>query len=143
MFFSLTNSPAVFQMMMNNIFCDLIVKGVVCIYFNNILIYTKTLKEHQPIKHIVLEHLHQHQLYFKLKKCEFEQTRVEYLGLIILHRTAEMDPVKVAGVEEWPRPKKKKEVQAFLGFTNFYWRFIQDFSHHTCLLFNLMVKDSA
>ena len=54
-----------------------------------------------------------------------------------------MDPVKVAGVAEWPEPKNKKEVQAFLGFTNFYQRFIQDFSHHVHPLFDLIVKDSA
>ena len=53
-----------------------------------------------------------------------------------------MDPVKVAGVAEWPEPKNKKEVQAFLGFTNFYWRFIQDFSHHARPLFDLTIKDS-
>ncbi|KAG6892021.1 hypothetical protein C0995_005973, partial [Termitomyces sp. Mi166 len=52
--------------------------------------------------HIVLECLCQHQLYLKPEKCEFEQTKVEYLGLIISHETAEMDPVKVAGVVEWP-----------------------------------------
>ncbi|KAG5718365.1 hypothetical protein E4T56_gene8317 [Termitomyces sp. T112] len=55
--------------------------------------------------------------------------------------TVEMDPVKVADVAEWPEPQNKKEVQAFLGFANFYWRFIQDFLHHACLLFNLTEKD--
>ncbi|KAG5721198.1 hypothetical protein E4T56_gene20046 [Termitomyces sp. T112] len=54
---------------------------------------------------------------------------------------AEMDPVKVAGVAEWPEPWSKKEVQVFLGFANFYWRFIQDFSHHAHPLFDLTGKD--
>ncbi|KAG6863526.1 hypothetical protein C0995_007123, partial [Termitomyces sp. Mi166 len=54
-----------------------------------------------------------------------------------------MDPMKVAGVAEWPELKNKKEVQAFLGFTDFYWRFIKDFSHHACPLFDLTVKDAA
>ncbi|KAG5731726.1 hypothetical protein E4T56_gene749 [Termitomyces sp. T112] len=100
MFFGLTNSPTTFQTMMNNIFQDL--------------------KAESIITCLVLEHLHQHQLYLKPEKCEFKQTWIEYLGLIILHGTAEMDPVKVAGMVEWPEPKNKKEVQAFLGFANFY-----------------------
>ena len=52
-----------------------------------------------------------------------------------------MDPVKVAGVADWPAPQNKKEVQSFLGFTNFYRRFIQDFSHHAGPLFDLTSKD--
>ncbi|KAG5717877.1 hypothetical protein E4T56_gene1449 [Termitomyces sp. T112] len=141
MFFELTNSPATFQTMMNDTFQDLIAEGVVCVYLNNILIYTKILEEHCQITCLVLEHLCQPQLYLKSEKCEFEQTQIEYLGLIILHGAAEMDPVKVAGIVEWPEPKKKKEVQAFLSFMNFYWRFIQNFSHHACLLFDLTGKD--
>ena len=107
-------------MMMNDIFHNLIAEGVICIYLNNILIYTKTLEEHCQITCIILERFCQHQLYLKPEKCEFEQTKVQYLSLIILHGTAEIDSVKVAGVVEWPEPKNKKEVQAFLGFTNFY-----------------------
>ena len=71
-FFSLTNSPAMFWTMMNNIFHDLIVERVVCIYLDDILIYTWTLEEHCWIMCIVLKHLCQHQLYLKPKKCEFE-----------------------------------------------------------------------
>ncbi|KAG5725697.1 hypothetical protein E4T56_gene7297 [Termitomyces sp. T112] len=118
MFFGLTNSPATFQTMMNDIFHDLIAEGVVCMYLDDILIYTKTLEEHCQVISIVLECLHQHQLYLKPEKCEFEQTQVENLGLIILHGTANMDPIKVAGVAEWPEPRDKKEVQAFLDTCN-------------------------
>ena len=53
----------------------------------------------------------------------------------------EMDPVKVSGVAEWPIPQNKKEVQSFVRFVNFYQRFIKDFSHHACVLFNLTKKD--
>ncbi|KAG5716849.1 hypothetical protein E4T56_gene3410 [Termitomyces sp. T112] len=99
---------------------DLIAEGIVCMYLNNNLIYTKTLEEHHWITCLILEHLCQHQLYFRLEKCEFEQTWIEYLSLIISHGAAEMDPVKVAGVAEWLEPQNKKEVQVFLGFANFY-----------------------
>ena len=129
--------------MMNNIFQDLIAEGVVCVYLDNILIYTKTLEEHCWITRIVLERLRWHQLYLKPEKCEFEQIQIKYLGLIISHGVVEMDLVKVAGVAEWPEPQSKKEVQAFLGFTNFYQWFIQDFLHHTRPLFDLTVKDTA
>jgi hypothetical protein len=119
MFFSLTNSPATFQTMMNGIFQDLIMEGVVCVYIDDILIYTGTLEEHCCISRSVMEWLQKHKLYLQLDKCKFEQTRIEYLGLIISEGQAEMDPVKVAGVTDWPKPQNKKEVQSFLSFTNF------------------------
>ena len=65
---------------------------------------------------------------------------IEYLGLIILEGKAEMDPVKVQGVVEWPVLSRRKEVQSFLGFTNFYQQFIEGFSHHAHPLFNLTKK---
>jgi hypothetical protein len=124
MFFSLTNSPATFQTMMNEIFEDLISKGVVCVYLDDILIFMETMEEHDRVTQLVLERLRQYKLYLQHDKCEFAKTRIEYLGLIISHGQAEMDPVKIAGVAEWPTPSNKKEVQSFLGFTNFYHRFI-------------------
>ena len=102
MFFGLTNSPITFHTMMNDIWHDLIVEGVVCVYLDNILIFIKTLEEHCCIVHLVLECLYQHQLYLKPEEYEFEQTQVEYLGLIISHKTVEMYLVKVAGVADWP-----------------------------------------
>ena len=137
MFFGLTNSPSTFQTMMNDIFADLIRDGVVCIYLDDILVYTKTREEHCGVVREVLKRLRKHKLYLKPEKCEFEQTKIEYLGLIISHDHTEMDPVKIAGVAQWPTPTSKKEVQSFLGFVNFYRRFIQNFSHIARPLFNL------
>jgi hypothetical protein len=142
MFFGLTNSPATFQTMMNEIFQDLIMEGVVCVYIDDILIYTWTLEEHRHISWLIMERLRKHKLYLRLDKCEFEQTQIEYLSLIISKGQAEMDPVKVAGVVDWPKPQNKKEVQSFLGFTNFYRQFIQDFSHHAQPLFDLTGKNA-
>ena len=141
MFFGLTNSPATFQTMMNEIFIDMISEGVVVVYLDDILIFTKTLDEHRQVTRRVLGRLAEHELFLRPEKCEFEKTRIEYLGLIISENHVEMDPVKVAGVAEWPQPKNKREVQSFLGFANFYRRFIKDFSHHARPLFDLTRND--
>jgi hypothetical protein len=119
MFFRLTNSPTTFQTMMNDMFTDMISEGVVVVYLDDILIFTKDLAEHRRITHRVLGRLAEHQLYLRPEKCEFEKTRIEYLGLIISENQVEMDPVKVAGVADWPEPCNKREVQSFLGFANF------------------------
>src|SRR5882724_4394694 len=103
MFFGLTNSLATFHMMMNDIFRELINEGVVVI-------------------------LCRHRLYLKAEKCTFGQPTVEYLRLILSEGHVEMDPVKVAGVCDWLTPRNITKVQSFIGFINFYWRFIQDFS---------------
>jgi len=137
MFFGLTNSPATFQTMMDEIFEDLISEGVVVVYLDDILIFTETPEEHQKITRRVLELLEKHKLYLHPDKCEFEKTTIKYLGVIISHNSVAMDPVKIAGVTEWPAPTSKKEVQSFLGFTNFYQWFIQDFSEHARPLFDL------
>ena len=83
MFFSLTNSPATFQTMMNEIFQDLIMEEHVCVYLDNILIFTEMLEEYQRLMRIVLECLHHHKLYLCPEKCEYERTKIEYLGLIV------------------------------------------------------------
>jgi len=131
-----------FQTMMDNIFDDLITEGVVVVYLDNILIFTETLEEHQRVTWRVMELLRKHNLFLKPKKCKFEKTEVEYLGVIISQNSVKMDPVKVAGVTEWPTPSNRKEVQSFLGFTNFYRRFIQGFSHLAHPLFDLTWKDT-
>jgi len=127
---------------MDDIFNGLITKGVVVVYLDNILIFTETLEEHQVVTWKVMELLQKYNLFLKPKKYKFEKTQVEYLGVIIFQNSIKMDPVKVARVMEWPTPSNRKEVQSFLGFTNFYHRFIQGFSHLAHLLFDLMRKDT-
>jgi hypothetical protein len=131
MYFGLTNSPATFQMMMNEVFQDLITEGMISVYLDDILIFTDSLEEHCRITCLVLDCMHEHKLYLWLEKCEFEKTKIKYLSIIISHNKVEMDPVKIAGVVDWPTPSNKKEVQSFIGFINFYRRFIPGFSHHT------------
>jgi hypothetical protein len=142
MFFGLTNSPATFQTMMNNLFKELIDEGVVIVYMDDILIFTETLEEHWKIVRRVLEILRKNNLFLKAEKCEFEKEKIEYLGLIISQGKIEMDPVKVEGVSKWPEPNTVTEVQSFLGFVNFYRRFIQDFADIARPLHNLTRKES-
>jgi hypothetical protein len=143
MYFSLTNSPAIFQFqtIMNEIFQDLITEGIISVSLNNILIFTNSLEEHRWITHLVLDHMREHKLYLQLEKYKFEKTKIKYLGIIILHNKVEIDPVKIAGVADWPMPLNKKEVQSFVGFVNFYQHFIPGFSHHVRTLFDLTMKD--
>jgi hypothetical protein len=119
-YFGLTNSPATFQTMMNEIFQDLITEGIVSIYLDNVLIFTNSLEEHHRITHLILDCMHKHKLYLRPEKCKFEKTKIEYLGIIISHNKVEMDPVKIARVVDWLTPSNKKEVQFFVSFVNFY-----------------------
>jgi len=128
MFFGLTNSPATFQNMMNDVFRDLIFAGKVLIYLDDILIFTETLEEHHQVVRQVLLTLRQHKLYLKPEKCDFVQTEIEYLGLIISQNQVCMDPIKTRGILDWPTPTCKHDLQSFLGFVNFYCRLIRDFA---------------
>src|SRR6266481_755926 len=140
MFFGLCNSPATFQTMMNNILCEFIHKGKVICYMDDILVYSHTLSEHQQIICQVLTTLQEWRLFLKPEKCKFEQKEVKYLRLVISKDHVAMDPMKVCRVMEWLTPMKVKEVQSFLGFVNFYWKFICDFSDITHPLYALTCK---
>jgi hypothetical protein len=141
MFFGLTNSPATFQSLMNSIFANLIAQGKVAIYLDDILIWSSTLEEHCKIVHKVLYCFQMYNLYLCPEKCEFKQAKVDYLGLIISHGKVPMDPVKIKAIVNWPVSESLKEVQSFIGFANFYQRFIKDFSKICRPLHNLSKKD--
>ena len=141
MYFGMTNSPATFQALMNSVFADLIAKGEVAVYMDDILIYSKHLKEHHQVVQEVLNRLEHYDLYLKPEKCEFEKDSMEYLRMIIQPREVQMDPGKVAVVKDWPTPTMLKEVRAFIGFFNFYRRFIKDFSTMARPLHDLNKKD--
>src|SRR5260221_10826399 len=107
---------------------------------DNILVYSHTLFDHWQIICQVLSTLWEWRLFLKPEKCKFEQKEVEYLRLVILKDHVTMDLTKVHGVTEWPTPMKVKEVQSFLGFVNFYQKFIHDFSDIACPLYTLTHK---
>src|SRR5260221_3411227 len=107
---------------------------------DNILVYSCTLSNHWQIIHQVLSTLWEQRLFLKPEKCKFEQKEVKYLRLVISKDHVTMDLTKVCGVMEWPTPMKVKEVQSFLGFVNFYWEFICNFSNIACPLYALTCK---
>lgn len=141
MFFGLTNSPATFQHMMDDIFGDLVRKGVVIVYMDDILVYTKTLEEHRQIVREVLKRLRQHRLYLKLDKCAFEKEEIDFLGIVVRNGNVAMDPVKTKAVEQWPRPSNVKEIRSFMQFCNFYRTFIPEFADITVPFNELTKKD--
>ena len=91
----------------------------------------------------VLHKLWDHDLFLKAKKCEFNKEKLKYLVLVIEEGKVSTDPVKVKGFADWPIPKSVKDVQSFLGFGNFYWKFIPKFSTLAALLNNLLKNDTA
>jgi len=141
MFFGMCNSPATFQSMMNDIFGDLLQEGWLIIYMDDILIFSPDHETHQKRTHKVLSRLQEHRLYLKPEKCTFNTNEIEYLGMIIRPGSITMDPAKLKGISEWKTPNSVKEVRSFLGFANFYRRFIADYSTLARPLIDLTKKD--
>ncbi|KAL0153008.1 hypothetical protein M9458_051687, partial [Cirrhinus mrigala] len=135
--YGLANSPSVFQSFINEIFRDLLNKCVIA-YIDDILIYSPDLNQHIKDVKTVLARLQQHQLYAKLEKCEFHISKTTFLGYIVSHHGVEMDKSKTQAVTEWPLPKTVKELQRFLGFANFYRRFIRNYSSIAAPLTSLL-----
>ncbi len=125
--FGLSNSPSVFQPYINDVFRDMLNRWVI-VYIDDILVYSDSLDNHIQQVRAVLQRLIEQQLYAKMEKCEFHQTQVSFLGYIISSEGVAMDDKKVQSVLNWPQPKTVKELQRFLGFANFYRRFIRNFS---------------
>ena len=141
MFFGLTNSPATFQTMMDDIFQEEITQGWLKIYMDDLIIATEDDKTDHTNKVLhILKKLQNHDLYLKPEKCHFHKKEVKYLGVIIGNGTVKMDLVKVKGINEWPQPSLVKEVCSFLGFCNFYCSFIPSFSEIAQLLNDLTKK---
>ncbi|KAL0196874.1 hypothetical protein M9458_005414, partial [Cirrhinus mrigala] len=125
--FGLCNSPSVFQQFINDVLRDMLGRWCYA-YLDDILVYSKTLEEHTQHVRAVLRRLLAHQLYCKLGKCAFHQHTTTFLGFVISSQGVAMDPQKLEAVRSWPLPTSLKQLQRFLGFANFYRRFIQGFS---------------
>ena len=139
--FGLANAPSTFQHYVNDtlrpyldVFCTA--------YIDDILIYSDNLSEHRKHVELVLQALRDAGLQLDIDKCEFHKTEVLYLGLIISTSGIRMDPKKIEAVLQWEAPKNLKDIRAFLGFANFYRRFIDSFSQLAKPLVRLTRKDT-
>src|SRR6266436_6720766 len=117
--FGLSNAPASFQRFINEVLGDLMDVCTVG-YLDDILVYSDSLEDHRDHICEVLCRLRTVGLYANLKKCKFHTDTVEYLGFILSPKGLQMDPAKVSMIQDWPEPWKVWDVQAFLGFANFY-----------------------
>jgi len=138
--FGLTNGPASWQRFMNDTFFQFL-DDFCSVYLDDILIYSKTYEEHVEHVNKVLARLREAGLQVDIEKSEFHVTETKFLGLIISVDGIKMDPAKIQTIVEWEPPKTLKQVQAFLGFCNFYRRFIRNFSKIAKPLVRLTRKD--
>lgn len=123
----LTNAPAAFQHFMNDVFRD-VLDDFVVIYLDDILIFSRDPRDHERHVRLVLQRLRDQQLFCKLEKCSFEQSSVVFLGFVISPEGLSMDSSKIQSIKEWKAPSSLRDVQVFLGFAQFYRRFIRDFA---------------
>jgi len=141
MYFGLTNSSATFQMMMNNLFQDLINQGDMATFIDDILVATDTEEGHDELVEKVLKRLEENDLFVKPEKYKWKVREVEFLGVVIGPRGVEMQKEKVEGVLNWPAPRNVKEIQKFLDLANYYRRFIKDFAKIAAPLHVLVRKE--
>ncbi len=125
--FGLSNSPAVFQALVNDVLRDM-VDQFIYVYLDDILIFSSSLQEHVQHVRRVLQRLLENGLFVKAEKCAFHAQSVPFLGFIVSPEGVRMDPDKVKAVLSWPIPDSLKALQRFLWFANFYRRFIRNFS---------------
>jgi len=128
MFFRMTNSPAIFQAMMNEILRDMINEGKVAAFVDNVLVGTEMEEGHDEIVEEVLKQLEENDLYVKPEKCVWKVRKIGFLGVIIGPNRIEIEKEKVDGVLSWLEPKNAKDIRKFLGLANYYRRFIKDFA---------------
>ena len=112
--FGLTNTPGVFMSLMNGVFREYLDKFIQ-VFIDDILIYSRTMEEHDEHLRLVLQCLREHKLYGKLSKCSFYQSRIHYLGHVISGEGVSVDPAKVEAIMEWPAPTNVTEVRIFMG----------------------------
>ena len=138
--FEFTNAPAIFQHLINNIFREFLDNFVVC-YLEDILIYSKDIKQHEEHVRLLLDKLRSAGLYAKLEKCNFHQSQLEFLGYIVSCDGISIDQKKIQAILGWATPKKLRDVQYFLRFANFYRIFIKNYSKIAAPLTQLTCKD--
>ncbi|XP_057720358.1 uncharacterized protein LOC130934850 [Arachis stenosperma] len=121
--FGLTNAPSTFQATMNKVFRPYL-RRFVAVFFDDILVYSKTWEDHLHHLRLTLTVLSQHQLFAKRSKCLFGQRQVEYLGHIVGADRVKVDPSKIETIQVWPKPNSLKQLRGFLGLTGYYRKFV-------------------
>jgi hypothetical protein len=137
--FGLTNAPATFMCLMNNVLSKFLDKFVL-VFIDDILIYSKNREEHEEHLRLVLQVLREHQLYAKFSKCDFFQKQIHYLGHVLSKEGVAVDPDKIRSIMEWPTPKDVSDIRSFMGLAGYYRRFIKDFSKIGCPITALQKK---
>ena len=140
-FFGLTNLPATFQAMMNELLRDLINTGKVAAFIDNVIIGTETEEGHDELVAEIIKRLEENDLYVKLEKCKWKVRKVGFLRVVIGPEGIKIEEEKVKGVLEWPTPKCIKDVQKFLGLANYYRWFIEGFAAVARPLHDMVKKD--
>ena len=140
--FRLSNAPSAFQKFMNEIFSNLLDICVI-VYLDDILIYSNSLEDYKRHMKEVLSRLRKHKLYASPSKCSFHQREIEFLGSVLNPEGIQMDKNKVKVIQDWPTPCWVKDIQAFLGFANFYRRFIHNYANMTTPLTTLTQKNAT
>jgi len=120
MFFGLTNSPAMFQAMMNDLLRDLVVEEKIVVFIDDVMVAIETEEGYDEIVEEVLRRLEENDLFVKPEKCVWKVREVEFLGVIIGEDRVRMEKEKVQGVIEWLVPRSVKNVQKFLELANYY-----------------------
>jgi hypothetical protein len=140
--FRLTNTLTTCQALVNDILYEYL-DIFVFAYLDDILVYSENEKNY--VKHVtlVLEALEKADMGLHPEKCVFHAKKIEFLGYILTQDGIKIDPAKVKAVLDWPIPKIVTEIQKFIGFANFYRRFIKGYSGITTSLTNLIKKDKA
>jgi len=141
MYFGLTNSPATFQTMMNDLFHDLINQRDTVTFVDNILVAMDTKERYDKLVDEVLRRLKENDLFVKPEKYKWKVREVEFLGVVIGPKGVEIQKEKIEGVLNWPALRNIKEVQKFLGLANYYRRFIKDFARIAAPLHMLVRKE--
>ncbi|KAI0991107.1 hypothetical protein K3495_g17080, partial [Podosphaera aphanis] len=139
--FGLANSPPTWQSFIDQIFRDMC-QGIVS-YVDDFLIYADSKYELHQRTVNVLKRLIQNNLYCKLSKCAFDLEQVDFLGFMITGGGLKINPRRVDTITEWPVPQNLQQIQQFLGFTNFYRRFIPQYSKTSAGMSNLLRKEAA
>src|SRR5947209_17466633 len=141
MLMRLINALAIFQRFITHILRHLLDKEVV-VYLDDILIYSKTLEEHQRLVTKVLQALQNHNLYVNLEKSQFHQKEVSFLDHIVSKNDIRMNLKKVKAVKDWLIPQNVINIQEFTGFCNYYRRFIKEYSNIVTPLYELTKKNN-